>query len=183
MQWEASVGWYLSLCICITESRYGWYLCHLSISDLTAAIIISPPPALPPAICFSLYRNLTRILYQVYLYFSVSGLVLHLTLHILTTPLFLTLFRAVMVHFGNIHYMQRELVLGVSVLLFLYRVVCVLVCLFVCVCGCVSESIYKGISPGGVDASLQWRESKGGGGELVHSTCSKQPTSLKTSPY
>ncbi len=42
-----------------------------------------------------------------------------------------------------------------------------------------SESIYKGISPGGVDASLQWRESKGGGGELVHSRCSKQPTSLK----
>lgn len=59
-------------------------------------------------------------------------------------------------------------------------------CVFVCVCmwvgGCVSESIYKGISPGGVDASLQWRESKGGGGELVHSRCSKQPTSLKTSP-
>lgn len=42
-----------------------------------------------------------------------------------------------------------------------------------------SESIYKGISPGGVDASLQWRESKGGGGELVHSSCSKHPTSSK----
>lgn len=46
-----------------------------------------------------------------------------------------------------------------------------------------TKSIYKGISPGGGDASLQWRESKGGGGELVHSACSKQPTSLKTSPY
>ena len=73
--------------------------------------------------------------------------------------------------------MQRELVLGVIVLLFLYRVV--LACLCMWVGGCVSESIYKGISPGGVDASLQWRESKGGGGELVHSRCSKHPTSSK----
>lgn len=56
--------------------------------------------------------------------------------------------------------MQRELVLGVILLLFLYRVV--LVCLCMWVGGCVSESIYKGISPGGVDASLQWRESKRG---------------------
>lgn len=46
-----------------------------------------------------------------------------------------------------------------------------------------SESIYKGISPGGVGASLQWRESKEGGGEPVHSRCSKQPTSLKTLPH
>ena len=58
----------------------------------------------------------------------------------------------------------------------------VFVCVFMWVGWCVSESIYKGISPGGVDASLQWRESIGGGGELVHSRCSKQPTSLKTLP-
>ena len=68
---------------------------------------------------------------------------------------------AVMVHCGNIHCMQRDLVLGGILLLFLYRIVCVCVC----VCGCVSESIYKGISPGGVDASLQWWESKEGGGD------------------
>lgn len=70
---------------------------------------------------------------------------------------------------------------------------CVGVCLFVCLCvsayvcvwvgGCVSESIYKGISPGGVGASLQWRESKEDGGKRVHSRCSKHPTNLKTLPY
>lgn len=39
-----------------------------------------------------------------------------------------------------------------------------------------SKSIYKGISPGGVDALLQsgWKRSS--------SRCSKQPTSLETSP-
>lgn len=45
-----------------------------------------------------------------------------------------------------------------------------------------SESIYKGISPGGVDASLQLRKSKGGGSDLAHSRCRKQPTSWKPSP-
>lgn len=39
-----------------------------------------------------------------------------------------------------------------------------------------SESIYKGISPGGADASLQSRKSKGDGSDLAHSTCRKQPT-------
>lgn len=67
--------------------------------------------------------------------------------------------------------------MGVILLLFLHRVMCVCWCVYMCVCvwvgGCVSESIYKGISPGGVDASLQWRECKGGGGERVHSRCSE----------
>ena len=68
VQWEASVEWYLSLRIRITESRYGWYLCHLSISDLTAPIIITLPPALPPAICFSSTSQPNpRIIHQVYL--------------------------------------------------------------------------------------------------------------------
>lgn len=55
--------------------------------------------------------------------------------------------------------------------------------LFLCLSVCVSESIYKGISPGGVYVSLQWRESKGGGTQLVHSWCRKQPTSLKILPF
>lgn len=47
-------------------------ICHLSISDLTAPIIISPPPALPPAIFFfSVSQPDLYIYYQVYLYFSV----------------------------------------------------------------------------------------------------------------
>lgn len=180
----------MSLCIFITENRYGWYLCHLSILDLTAPIIIIPPSALPLAISFFFffcYHNLTRVL--AYLYLSFSCFVLRLTLHILTTTLFLTLFHAVMVHFGNTLYMQKELVLGVILPLFPYRVVCarVLPCVCLCVCmwvgGFASEIIYKGISPGGVEASLQWRESKGGGGKVVHSKCSEETTGLKTFPH
>lgn len=64
---------------------------------------------------------------------------------------------------------------------------CVCSNVFVCVCmwvgGFASEIIYKGISPGGVEASLQWRESKGGGGKLVHSKCSEETTGLKTFPH
>lgn len=45
--------------------------------------------------------------------------------------------------------------------------------------GFASEIICEGINPGGVDASLQWRESKGGGGELVRGRCSKQAKSLE----
>lgn len=86
-----------------------------------------------------------------------------------------------MVLFGNIDYKQREILLGVILLLFLYGICFVCVRLYTWVGG-VSESIYKGISPRGVDASLQWRESKGGGSDLAHSRCSKQPTSLQTSP-
>lgn len=102
-----------------------------------------------------------------------------------------------MVHFGNTLYMQKELVLGVILPLFPYRVVfaclraCVCVRVLPCVCLCVcmwvggfaSEIIYKGISPGGVEASLQWRESKGGGGKVVHSKCSEETTGLKTFPH
>lgn len=63
-----------------------------------------------------------------------------------------------------------------------YRVfVCVCVCMWVG--GFASEIIYKGISPGGVEASLQWRESKGGGGKVVHSKCSEETTGLKTFPH
>lgn len=43
----------------------------------------------------------------------------------------------------------------------------------------VSESIYKGISPEAVDASLQWEERKCLGSDLAHSRSSQQPTSLK----
>lgn len=42
-----------------------------------------------------------------------------------------------------------------------------------------SESIYKGISPEAVDASLQWEERKRRGSDLAHSRSSQQPASLK----
>lgn len=45
-----------------------------------------------------------------------------------------------------------------------------------------SESIYKGISPGGADASLQSRKSKGDGSDLAHSTCRKQRLAANASP-
>lgn len=87
-----------------------------------------------------------------------------------------------MVHFGNMHCMQWEILLGVILLVFLGISVpyfcCVCGGVFVCVYGQVgvSKSVYKGISPGGVDTLLQsgWKRSS--------SRCSKQPTSLETSP-
>lgn len=42
-----------------------------------------------------------------------------------------------------------------------------------------SESIYKGISPEAVDASLQREECKRRGSDVAHSRSSPQPTSLK----
>lgn len=97
---------------------------------------------------FFCYHNLTHVL--AYLYLSFSCFVLRLTLHILTTTLFLTLFHAVMVHFGNTLYMQKELVLGVILPLFPYRVVfaclrvCVCVCMRACVTVCLFVCVYVG---------------------------------------
>lgn len=70
----------------------------------------------------------------------------------LTTHFDPTFFHAVMVHFGNIHHKQREIPLGVILLLFLYGIsggvwffLCALVCLcvFVGECGCVREHLQR----------------------------------------
>lgn len=45
----------------------------------------------------------------------------------------------------------------------------------------VSESIYKEISPEGVDVLLQWEGCKHCGSDLAHSSSNKQPTSLNNS--
>lgn len=71
--------------------------------------------------------------------------------------------------------------MGVILLLFLYRVVCVFV--YVGRWVCVREHLQRDQPWGCRCIAAVEGESKGGGGELVHSRCSKQPTSLKTSPY
>lgn len=115
MLWEADLEWYLSQCICINESRYGWYLSsqhpRLDSTDHNQS------PSGSTCCYFSLHCNLTHVLHQVHLLFSVAPLSSSLT-----TPLLFTLFGTVMVHLGNIHYVQREILLGVSLLLFLYGI-------------------------------------------------------------
>lgn len=184
MGWEATVGGYLSLCICITESRCGWYLRHLSISDLTAPITISPLSGSP-----SCYLVLSVSQPNPYIIPGVSILVCLLFIvaphssYLNNTSLSNSLLRSNGALWEYTLYAKGVGVGSDSAVISVQDIVCIFVCVCMWVGGCVSESIYKGISPGGVDASLQLRESKGGGGELVHSRCSKQPTSLKTSPH
>lgn len=148
------------------------YLYHLR-ADMADISVISasqtwqhrsqsvPPPALPPAICFCQYHNIVPgVSVFVCLLFSVAPHSSHLN----NTSLSYALSRSNGALWEYTLY-AKGVCVGID-----SAVISVQDCVFVCVCmwvgGCVSESIYKGISPGGVDASLQWRESKGGGGKL-----------------
>lgn len=105
MQWEASVGWNLSVCICNTESRYGWYLSSQHLR-LDSADHNQSPSGSPFCYLFvsALEANPRIMAGGSVCLFSVAAHSVSLTTHF-----DLTSFHAIMVHFGNIHHEQREI--------------------------------------------------------------------------
>lgn len=93
MQWEYSVVWYtsMSLWVCITESRYAWYLGYFNILVLTTPVIIWPLLLFILFIyLFSLFFFVTQPTHKTMCIFFPDLLLCLIHIQILTAPLFIT---------------------------------------------------------------------------------------------
>lgn len=121
MQWETNVCWYLSLSVCTTVGRYGWYLSSQQLKlDSTDH---NNSPAGFPSCAFSLALQPNTcitpgaFLILLHLFFPSNNTFLS------SFTLFSHINRATTVDVVYyIHYMRWEIVLAISLRLFLYDI-------------------------------------------------------------